>query len=98
MNKQDHLLTIVAEECSEVQKLCCEALRFGIDGFNLSINESNEVGLLREINGLVASIEMLFNRSIENIVDDNSILNKMEKVERWLKYSELKGRLNKSER
>lgn len=31
MNKSEHLLTIVAEECAEVQKEISKALRFGLD-------------------------------------------------------------------
>jgi len=94
MNRQDHLLTILAEECSEVQKLCCKALRFGLEEFNIDQKESNKDALLREINDTIASIEMLLDDNINNIIDDESIINKMDKVERWLNYSADKGRLD----
>lgn len=88
MNKTDHLLTILIEECSEVQKIACKALRFGLDDTNPSTKNSNWAELGHEINDLLAIIrEIGFMESLEDQAK------KMAKVNYWLEYSKTRGRL-----
>lgn len=88
MNKTDHLLTILIEECSEVQKVACKALRFGLDDTNPATKNTNWAELAHEINDLLAIIrEIGFLESLEDQA------NKMAKVNYWLEYSKTRGRL-----
>lgn len=88
MNKTDHLLTILIEECSEVQKVACKALRFGLDDTNPATKNSNRAELAHEINDLLAIIREI--GFIESLEDQAK---KMAKVNYWLEYSKTRGRL-----
>jgi len=88
MTKQDHLLTILIEECSEVQKVACKCLRFGQNDANPATKVTNWDELTHEINDLLAIIKLL---NIEE--DGNKQLRKSAKIGYWLEYSKEKGRL-----
>lgn len=88
MNKTDHLLTILIEECSEVQKVACKALRFGLDDTNPATRNTNWAELEHEVNDLLAIIREL---GLEDNLKDQA--KKMAKVNYWLEYSKTRGRL-----
>ena len=60
MNRTEHLLVILMEECSEVQKNASKALRFGLDDHAPDSNISNSQMITNEIGDLYAAIQMLF--------------------------------------
>jgi hypothetical protein len=61
MNAQEHLLTTLVEECSEVAKTGCKSLRFGLnDRSPLDPGgPTNLERLVYELNDLVAVVNML---------------------------------------
>ncbi len=61
MNITEHLLTCVAEECSEIAKDACKALRFGPTDFDPKdcTNATNMQRMVIEANDLIAVIDML---------------------------------------
>ncbi len=77
MNKEEHLLTILAEECSEVQKEVSKSLRFGLDNCAPSNPYvTNRELIVKEYIQIKAIIEMLVERGILVFPDhENYILN-----------------------
>lgn len=96
MDRLEHLLVILSEECVELAKECSKALRFGLDGCEPGTTITNRTKIINEFNDLYAMIQMLsedgvFNNSV--ILDINKIRTKQQKVEKYLKYSEGVGTL-----
>jgi hypothetical protein len=92
MNRQEHLLVILAEECNEVAQQAAKALRFGIDE-QRDLPTSNRERLLHEYNDLMAVVEMLQDEGIYLRAQGTLIEAKKEKVEKYLKYSKELGTL-----
>ena len=94
MTRQDHLLVILMEECAEVQKECAKALRFGLDDYYAPAgDDTNRESIVKELDDLIAVVEMLED---EDILEPGSFDRqelKKEKVEKFLKYSKAKGLL-----
>jgi hypothetical protein len=94
MNKKEHLLVCLMEECAEVQKVCAKILRFGInDSYNGG--PTNRVELIHEITDLIAVAQMLKDEGLTEIngyAEDTK--KKKDKLEHWMKYSISKGTLN----
>ena len=96
MNRLEHLLTILTEECAEVQQAGTKALRFGLEeGRDLSaMADGNNVQRLRhEINDMLAMVEMLEDEGLELSPDHSLRKQKKEKVEKYLLYSKQCGTL-----
>jgi len=94
MNKTEHLLIILAEECAEVIKETSKALRFGLSDHAPDSKITNAESIVKEVADLTAIIEML---QAENLILNPPlyyITEKKQKVEKWLKYSKEKGTLN----
>ncbi len=97
MNISEHLLTCLIEECSEVQKLVCKGLRFGMKD-NFPGRESNNTqDLLAEITDLHAVIEMLVDNGIlpNNGRDERGIALKKQKVHKYMEYAIKSGTLGR---
>lgn len=105
MNRQEHLLTILGEECSELHQELCKALRFGVNE-QRDLPTSNAQRIFKEFNDLLAMVEMVntsvviapFNGvtygSYGIMYKDNSLIEaKKEKVEKYLLYSKELGTL-----
>ena len=94
MNRGEHLLTILTEECGEVIQAATKAMRFGMhEGRDLST--SNYHRLKVEINDIYAMVEMIeheFDIGLER--DRDMITTKQLKVETYLNYSAECGTLN----
>lgn len=105
MNRQEHLLTILIEECQELAKEAAKALRFGpLDRktmnpgvINTDPNEpTNADKMEKEYNDLLAVVDMLReeNPDIFRLNERAPLMfEKKSKVERYLDYSKLVGTL-----
>lgn len=92
MNRQEHLLIILAEECAEVIHEVTKSLRFGLDDY-WKENPTNKVKLSQELADLFGVYRMLVNEKILDEVDFSKIIDKDQKVETWLLYSKKVGTL-----
>lgn len=98
MNRTEHLLVILSEECAELSKEVSKALRFGLNDHEPNQILTNKEKIVNEFNDLFAVMGMLKNDNIftdGELITPNSINSKMAKVEKWLKYSENVGTLKK---
>lgn len=96
MNKTEHLLACLIEECSEIQKDSCKALRFGLNDINPRTQVKNRNAIAFEINDLLAVIELLEESEILEafiIGDRIKIDEKKAKVMHYMKYAEQQGAL-----
>ncbi len=98
MNRAEHLLSILAEECCEVGQCCSKALRFGPDETQPGDMRSNADRILEEYHDLQATVAMLQDDGVLPVVPNGvvveRILAKREKVERYLRYSAECGTLD----
>lgn len=108
MNREEHLLTILGEECSELHQEICKALRFGV-WEQRDIPTSNAERIFKEFNDLLAMVDMVNESTRETSFaaaqvtvgqrgimyrDELLIEEKKAKVEKYLLYSEECGTLN----
>ena len=96
MNRQEHLLSIVAEECVEVAQRVSKALRFGIEEVQPGQDLTNRERILYEFADLCGAMELAGDGAkIEDIIVHLRPLidAKKEKVEKFLRYSEQVGTL-----
>lgn len=89
MNRNEYLLTCLAEECAEIQKDVCKALRFGIDDLDPHKSDAtNRQKIASECCDLVAVIELC---EEAGIIDRTGSLLQIEqkksKVLKWMEYS-----------
>lgn len=103
MTREDQLLTILIEECSEVIKACTKAMRFGLDDTwkpdsglpKWSLTPRQEIQ--HELNDVTAIVMMLrSNRTLpayKNDLDAFEVVAKIRKVKAMLKYSQSAGRM-----
>ena len=97
VNKAEHLLTCLMEECAEIQKSAAKALRFGLDDHAPDSESNNAEDISAEIHDLLAVIEML---KEERIIPDtclqdskSKIERKKEKVKKYMDYAIERGTL-----
>lgn len=93
MNRREHLLVILGEECAEVIQDAAKALRFGLDE-GRDIEVTNAERLKTEVNQLLAVIEMLDEEGVDLRDDFIVQRKKREKVEEYLEYSKQCGTYN----
>ena len=107
MNRQEHLLTILGEECSELHQELCKAMRFGVNE-QRDLSTTNAQRIFKEFNDVLAMVDMV-NESVISTSrssgitytdkgvmyrDESFIKEKIAKVEKYLVYSEECGTLN----
>ncbi len=104
MTEQEHLLVCLMEECSEVQKACAKALRFGLDDTYRADHEMNlpkwdltprqEIRHeLNDLSGVVALLRhhgVLSNLTVEDGSEETA---KIKKVEKLMDYAREQGTL-----
>lgn len=87
MNRREHLLDILGEECGEVHKVASKIMRFAYD-------EKKREWLQAEYNEVLALIEMLADDGIVVYRHQHLIDAKKEKVEKFLLESKALGTLD----
>lgn len=94
MTRNEHILTIVAEECVETAQRASKALRFGIDEVQEGQDLTNSERLIYEFNDIVATMELLYEEGlIDRIFDRAYIEKKKLKIEKYLLLSKEQGTL-----
>lgn len=96
MNRTEHLLMILAEECAEVAQRVSKALRFGLDEVQPGQDLSNEQRIWAEMNDLAGVGEMLIAARGAGGICRDAIAAKKAKVEKFLCYSAECGTLRDS--
>ena len=97
MNRQEHILTIVAEECAEIAQRASKALRFGLDEIEPGEDDDNFERMLAEFADLCGVLELVRpGASIEGMTKAlrPKINAKKDRVESFLSYSKERGTLS----
>ena len=85
MDRVEHIIACVGEECGEVQQKVGKALRFGIFEANPKTSNSHWSEMRQEVHDIVAVYEMLCEEfNVETELDRNLIDSKKEKVEHYM--------------
>lgn len=92
MNRVEHLLTILGEECNELGMAVSKALRFGVNE-QRDLPKSNLERMQAEFNDILAMREMLAEEGIYLPIDSNLVRAKRSNVEKYLRYSKECGTL-----
>lgn len=87
MNRLEHLLWVLAEECAEVAQRASKAARFGMDEIQPGQALTNEQRLWAEMNDLTGVAEMLISLRRQGGLSRPAVDAKKEKVETFLAYS-----------
>lgn len=101
MTREEHLLSMIAEECAEIAQRASKALRFGLEESEPGQDKNNALRIVLEYIDLQTVIEMLHSCSpvfrmsnIDTAKQLESLMQaKREKVEKYLGYSRFRGRL-----
>ncbi len=97
MNREEHLLTITAEECGEVAQRLTKILRFGVFETQPGNERDNNSRFYQELADLLAMVEMLEDEGITAKINPVLMtqwkMNKKKKVEHFLEYSKEQGTL-----
>jgi hypothetical protein len=94
VNEFDYLLTLLIEECAEVQQRATKALRFGLGEIQPGQPLDNEARLAAEVVDLLTILRMLRDRGV--LVDVEPSADKAEKVRLFMAYSRDLGRITGS--
>lgn len=89
MTYEQFLLTKLAEECAEVQKIALKTQQFGMDSIEPGQPFTNREQLYKELNDVSASITML-NTEVAGFSfssNQNEIMHKIRKVEKFYRAS-----------
>lgn len=101
MTREEHLLTIIAEECTEIAKCATKALRFGLEDTGPENPDNNATMMSNEFCDLLAVLEMLRDESPmfrlynARVTADlyAKLAQKKTKVEAYFEVSRKNGRL-----
>jgi NTP pyrophosphatase (non-canonical NTP hydrolase) len=98
MNRREHLLTCLAEECTEVGQRVTKALRFGLDEVQTGQDLTNRQRIAEEYRDLVAVAAILVEEGIlavhEMAVDQKAVDAKRARIERFMEISRREGVLS----
>lgn len=94
MQRHEHLLSTLAEECCEVAQRATKSLRFGLTEVQPGQDLDNATRIMHEMADLFAVYEMAGLPPI----DRELVEAKREKVEKYLRYSESMGTLSTKSR
>lgn len=94
MNRREHLLSCLAEECCEVGQRVSKALRFGLDEVQTGQELNNAERIRAEYIDLLAVMRMLVDDGyIEPVTDADlpAMEDKRAKVEKYIEYARQQG-------
>jgi NTP pyrophosphatase (non-canonical NTP hydrolase) len=93
MNRTEHLLSCLSEECAEVAQRVSKALRFGLDEVQPGQAQSNRHRIVDELADLLAVAIILADEGVipRFPLDDRMVSNKQEKIERFMAISRAQG-------
>ena len=101
MTEQEHVLMVLAEECSEVIKEVSKALRFGLDS-HAGLDDhapncelSNSQKLSNELGDLMGVMEMLIDRGVIDAPDPSQSVLKKIRIGKYIEYAKNKGTIIK---
>lgn len=97
MNRQEHILTIAAEECSEVAHRISKALRFGLGEIQPGQNLTNGQRIMIEFHELLATFEMLMDEFPQHLYTGPFLPpldEKQARIEKFLMFSVRCGTLD----
>ena len=98
MNKEQHYLLKLSEECSEVTKECSKAVLFGLEGFEPNQPLTNKEKIENELSDLLSVMYELIRMGKldeSRIFDPTKITKKAIKVNRYFQISCELGRTEK---
>lgn len=88
MNRTEHLLSILAEECAEVAQRATKAQRFGLSEIQPGQELTNAERIMQEVHDLYGIVEMLqYEGGLPGEYDNAAVMAKIAKVEHYLKFS-----------
>jgi len=92
MNKTEHLLICLMEECAEIQQAAAKALRFGITNGHPDSKTTNAEDIVKEYADLKGVIHMLSDLEDTIFLEAVDLManEKKERVEKYMKYAESK--------
>ncbi len=93
MTTQEHLLTILGEECVETAQRASKALRFGLEEIEPGYTLANAERIMVEYDDIVAMVLMLQERGLLPESKMSRVKAKQEKVLKFLEYSRACGTL-----
>jgi hypothetical protein len=94
MNRIEHLLVCVTEECAEIAQAADKALRFGLEDGSPERQSTNAEDIVKEYSDLVALIRMLFEEGVlKDYNMERQIEMKREKVNKYMEYAKQQGTL-----
>jgi hypothetical protein len=96
MNRAEHLLTCLAEECAEVAQRVSKALRFGLDEVQRDQPLRNRDRIQDELYDLIAVAEILATEGVLGwpIPDKMLVDQKRAKIERYMAIARAQGVLS----
>lgn len=95
MNYKEYLLTLLAEECAEVQKLCTKAQRFGLEDTEPNDHITNAENMVHELGDVTAIVEMMVEEGMISAPAPSreKIEAKKTRTKQWMNYSRERGTL-----
>ncbi|WP_298091595.1 hypothetical protein [uncultured Sphingomonas sp.] len=93
MNREEHLLTCLAEECAEVSQRVSKALRFGLAEVQPGQPLSNADRILEELRDLFAVANILASEGVIGwcLPDRMEVHAKLDKIEKFMAISRDQG-------
>lgn len=94
MNRLEHLLTQLGEECAEVAQRASKAARFGIMEVQPGQDMNNARRITNEVEDMIGVVELLQAEGVLPQPDRSRINAKKEKIEKYLRYARECGTLS----
>jgi hypothetical protein len=96
MNKTEHLLTCLIEECAEIQHAAAKALRFGPQDGYPGADTTNAQDIAREVTELIAVIDLCREHGVFGQPGEAKAIydSKRKRVAEFMEYAKTTGALN----